>query len=303
MNKTIKNSFLWALVFWITLFGVVYAANIITVTTQTISTWDSIWAGWYQSVNDKVLSLESTKADTSVTNNMYTKTQVDALISNLRDELSITIWSVSSEPWLSCKDILDKWWNTWDGLYWIKPTWSSSAFEAYCDMTTDDWGWTLAVIVRPDQWHRNENRVLNPIDPNSTTASKLSDAEINWLNASVVRAQSLRNVFTRYFKVTGTWSAIWKTPAYNQGWVSYNNYKNWTLDNSCNFTGSYGLNSDWPKWFSSHAHNSDWCHWSSPYLIYTRWVTGNISNWWWGSWFYDNSWSTHRAWYGRVRFR
>ncbi len=69
MNKqeVINSLKKWALIatgFWVTLFWVVYAANIISVTTQTISTWDSIWAGWYQSVNDKLL-------------NTYTKTEVD----------------------------------------------------------------------------------------------------------------------------------------------------------------------------------------------------------------------------------
>lgn len=33
-------------------------------------------------------------------------------------------------------------WATWDGIYWIEPTvWSS--ISVYCDMTTDNWWWTL----------------------------------------------------------------------------------------------------------------------------------------------------------------
>lgn len=32
---------------------------------------------------------------------------------------------------------------TGDGLYWIKPTGASSAFQATCDMTQDSGGWTL----------------------------------------------------------------------------------------------------------------------------------------------------------------
>ncbi len=34
--------------------GIVYAATISTVTTQTINSGDNIWPGWYQAVNDKL---------------------------------------------------------------------------------------------------------------------------------------------------------------------------------------------------------------------------------------------------------
>lgn len=149
LKKKILNWLLSWASFWVALFWVVYAANIITVTTQTISTWDSIWAGWYQSVNDKLLDVYS-KSETdnkyAVSTNTYTKTEVDALITNLQSQ--ITIWTQSS-PWLSCLDIKNKWWSNWDWLYWIQPTWVSTAFEVYCDMTTDWGGWTL---VETSDW-------------------------------------------------------------------------------------------------------------------------------------------------------
>jgi len=153
LSKLLWRSFLSAFVFWITIAWVVFAANtIISVTTQTISSWDSIWAGWYQSVNDKLV-------------NTYSQTQVDTLISNLRDELNILIWSDSIKPWLSCQDILDKWWSTWDGNYWIISGWNT--FQVYCDMTTDWWGWTRTVYYKKDSviiwnaWDDNYSDITN----------------------------------------------------------------------------------------------------------------------------------------------
>jgi len=58
-KEIIKKSILSWVVFWLTLFWVVYAANITTITTQTINSWDVIWAWWFQSVNDKLNNIPS----------------------------------------------------------------------------------------------------------------------------------------------------------------------------------------------------------------------------------------------------
>lgn len=43
--------------FMLTVFSIVYAATIVNVTTQTISSGDTIWAGWYQDVNDQLTNV------------------------------------------------------------------------------------------------------------------------------------------------------------------------------------------------------------------------------------------------------
>ena len=46
---------------------------------------------------------------------------------------------------LSCKEILDNGGSNGDGIYWIDPE-ATGAFEVYCDMTTDNGGWTRFYI-------------------------------------------------------------------------------------------------------------------------------------------------------------
>lgn len=55
----------------------------------------------------------------------------------------------ASCPGDNCLDIITQYADAEDGVYWVDPD-GSSAHEIYCDMSTDDGGWSLISVVRND---------------------------------------------------------------------------------------------------------------------------------------------------------
>ncbi len=66
---------------------------------------------------------------------------VDEDCDGVTDNDEAVLGEDASCPGDDCDDILDARGATGDGLYWISP--AGSAFEAYCDQSGDDGGWTL----------------------------------------------------------------------------------------------------------------------------------------------------------------
>ena len=60
-TETIKKSLISGLVFWLTMFWVVYAVNTISSITNWINTvdWDIISENWYKEVSQKLIDLET----------------------------------------------------------------------------------------------------------------------------------------------------------------------------------------------------------------------------------------------------
>jgi len=89
----------------------------------------------------------------------------------------------------SCKAIKTATPTASDGLYTIDPDGpgGSAPLDAYCDMTSDGGGWTLAARIVENNDHLNAGAVGTLTSPTQSTCSKLSDGNINTLATELIR--------------------------------------------------------------------------------------------------------------------
>lgn len=166
-------------------YGIVKQVNALDYTLRIPKVvWNKLGVlteSWSKLPIQEVISLKTTWLDIVTTTWSYT-----AYIS---DDYKIS-WTWSNLAFLkdwagkSCKDLLSKdsgkKWYDW--VYYINPTWTWS-FQVYCDMTTDDGGWTLVWI---STWASlswsvilTNNYLWDFTNINATSTVKMSTNDIN----------------------------------------------------------------------------------------------------------------------------
>lgn len=112
--------------------------------------------------------------------------------------LSATIYNAS------CKRIKEVWWNQWNWVYTINPSWTAEV-QAYCDMSTD-WGWWTLVWRSVLSWtawtfwfKSSRWNVLDDTAPYSLGQSSLQFSEILFWTYSTWKdfwTDAFKNVWT-----------------------------------------------------------------------------------------------------------
>lgn len=165
-------------------------------------------------------------------------------------------------PGISCDDILTKRPTASDGYYWIDPdstAGSTDAFECYCDMTSDDGGWTLATSSYgnpPDNLFTTTTSNRDPSSGNVYTDLTIGNgnwySHLRWGPASA-RSTDWSNVaypiYNRQTSEVNTWFQ-----AVGQGGSPFTP----AIDYKCNWVDSYVSLSSTSSNYNDQFPSSSW---------------------------------------------
>ena len=232
------------------------------------------------------------------------------------------IWS-QSNPWLTCKDILDNWWNVWDWQYWLD-TWSWP-FQVTCDMTSDWWGWTLAsdfhywdaytftwyIDDTKLKWYISDNIFSLIVRDEIVTATRsykryIKNTNFKWSGA-VIWDVWFWQAKTKWSD-PWVWDDWWNNKNLTQTFISYHTASN---DASCRASTDWKCNvvsaihrtleaDDWNKyiwnWWTYYAYWNVYCGWLK---ITTEVMATWCSDTHWFSTFWPE-WRTTPAYYNNM---
>jgi len=134
------------------------------------------------------------------------------------------IWdtSINSCKWVpvSCKAIYDDWERiSWKYLIDSDWSWWRDAFEVYCDMTSQWWGWT--------RWYKSSNSVANKSDIENCVNNKFHfDESFECIDPSTMANSWSEFRLTRWADVQNPWYSDLRYDFWGEG-VNWNKW--WTF--------------------------------------------------------------------------